>query len=176
MEQILLNIPQAIQRAVWKHLLPRRFIHEEAAFLYAKRKTEGKTEIFQYVDWFPVPVNGFLSCSPFYFELTDEMRAMAIKRAHDLQASIVELHSHKGIYPATFSPSDLLGFQEVVPHVWWRLKGRPYFAVVVSRSGFDGLTWISGPYCPQYLDGIITETSILKPTKLSQIKGGYYDK
>jgi hypothetical protein len=172
MEQILLNIPQAIQRAVWEHLLPRRFIYEEAAFLYAELKIKGKTEIFQYVDWFPVPANGFLYRSPFHFELTDEMRATVIKRAHDFGASIVELHSHKGISPAEFSPSDLLGFQEVVPHVWWRLKGRPYLAVVVSRSGFDGFAWISSPDSPRYLDGIVTGTSILKPTKLSQIKDG----
>lgn len=117
-----------------------------------------------------MPDNGFIIRSPYHFELTEQMRATVIKKAHDLDASIVELHSHKGSRWAEFSESDLFGFQEFVPHVWWRLKGRPYIAVVVSHTSFDGLVWLTNPNIPQRLDGIVTENSFLRPTKLTFIK------
>jgi hypothetical protein len=176
MDQVLLKIPESVHRAVWAHLLPKRFLYEEAAFLYVQRKTEGKAEVFMYIDWVPVPSRGFFFRSPFHFELTDEMRAAVIKHAHEINGSIVELHSHKGRQPAKFSPSDLQGLQEFVPHVWWRLKQRPYLAVVVSRSGFDGFIWLKNPHSPQRLDGIVTETSVLRPTKLSYFKDSDYGK
>jgi len=170
--QILLKIPETTQTDIWAHLLPRLFAVEEAAFLFVCRDPEEKAELFSYVDWIPVPPEGFLSRSAFHFELTDEIRAVVIKRAHDLGTSLVEFHSHRGRLPAKFSASDVLGFQEFVPHVWWRLKGRPYAAVVLSRSGFDGLVWSTGPNTPQRLNGIAVGKSVLTPTGLTSLSGG----
>lgn len=169
--QILLKIPKTIQTNIWAHLLPKRFAVEEAAFLFVRRESEDKAEFFSYVDWIPVPPKGFLSRSAFHFELTDEIRAVVIKRAHDLGTSLVEFHSHKGRRPAEFSASDLLGFREFVPHVWWRLKGRPYAAVVLSRSGFDGLVWSTGPDTPRRLNGVVVGKSVLTPTRLTSLHG-----
>ena len=42
-----------------------------------------------------------------------------------------------------FSPSDMYGFSDYVPHCRWRLRGRPYLAVVVSPAGMDALAWTS---------------------------------
>jgi len=78
----------------------------------------------------------------YHIELADVVRARVIKRAHDLGATLIEMHSHLGKWPAQFSPSDIAGFHEWVPHVRWRLKGKPYAALVVTRRGFDGLAWI----------------------------------
>ena len=176
MGQILLKMSKTVRTDIWAHLLPKRFLVEEAAFMFVRHDIKNEDEIFKYLEWFPVPPNGFLSRSGYHFELTDEVRAKAIKQAHDLNASLVELHSHKGRQPAQFSPSDLLGFREFVPHVLWRLKMRPYLAVVVSRSGFDGLVWMVNPDDPKGLDGILVEKTVLKPTKLSNLRYGYYDK
>ena len=175
MARILLEIPKEVYGKIWAHLLPRRFVSEEAAFMFVRRENEDKVRFFRYLEWDPVPPKGFLSRSGFHFELTDETRAMSIKHAHDLDASLVELHSHKGRWPAEFSASDLLGFQEFVPHVWWRLKGRSYLAVVVSRSGFDGLAWITNPDTPERLDAILVEKSVLTPTKLSPLRYDSYE-
>ena len=110
-----------------------------------KHLTKGEDQIFEYIEWYAVPADGFSVCNEYHFELTDEVRAQVIKRAHDLGASIAEVHSHHGPWPAAFSPSDQLGFREFVPHVWWRLKGRPYLAGSchqerLRRPGVDNRT------------------------------------
>lgn len=174
MAKIILEVPREVYRAVWSHLLPKQFRAEEAAFIFAQRFADNGIDTFRYLEWHPIPPRGFLTRSRFYLELTDETRAAAIKRAHDLGASLVELHSHYGSWPAQFSASDLLGFKEFVPHVWWRLKGRPYMAIVVSKSGFDGLVWISDPKTANYIDGIVSGGLELTPTKLSCIGDDSY--
>jgi hypothetical protein len=168
MQQILLALRKEIHAAIWAHLLPkRRRFSEQVAFVYAHREIQEKADIFRCVEWFPVPPSGFLERSGFHLELTDDTRASVIKRAHDLGASIAEFHSHVGSRPAQFSPSDLLGLEEFVPHVLWRLKGRPYLAVVVSLSGFDALVWITDPKVAHRLDGILVSETVLEPTRLS---------
>lgn len=168
MGQVRLVLPRPIRDALWAHLLPERTGPEEAAFVYAICETGDGAQLLRYVEWQQVPPKGFASRSAFHFELADEMRAAVIKRAHDLGASLVEFHSHTGPWPPAFSPSDLAGLREFVPHVWWRLKGRPYVAVVVARSGFDGLAWLRGPTAPEPLDGILVGESVLTPTGLSR--------
>jgi len=143
--------------------------------MYVRHTSQNKAEIFEHVDWYPIPQDGFLVRSRYYFELTDEARARVIKRAHDLGASLVEFHSHAGSWPAAFSASDLFGFQEFVPHIWWRLKGKPYLAIVVTRTGFDGLAWLTDPQSPQHVDGIVVDGSVLIPTQLSPLKYNFYE-
>jgi len=151
---VLIDLPLSIKKALWTHLLPKRFISEEAAFVFSRREEEVSGYIFRSLDWYPVPPSGFSYRSAFHFELTDETRGAVIKRAHDLGAGLVEFHSHSGDWPVAFSASDLSGFEEFVPHVWWRLRGRPYGAVVVGQSSFDGLLWLHDPQDAAHLDGI----------------------
>ena len=170
MGKILLDLPLSVKDALWAHLLPKRFISEEAAFVFVQREEEASGYIFRSLGWYPVLPIGFAAQSAFHFELTDETRRAVIKRAHDLGASLVEFHSHSGPWPTAFSASDLSGFDEFVPHVWWRLRGRPYGAVVVGRSGFDGLFWLHDPQDATHLDGIRVEGRLLKATKLSPLR------
>lgn len=164
----LLALPPDVQAALWRHLLPGGRAPEQAAFVFAAHETGNGTALFRHVEWRPVPPDGFVSRSPFHLELTDATRAGVIKRAHDLGASLVEFHSHTGAWPAAFSGSDVIGFREFVPHIWWRLKGRPYFAVVVTQSGFDGFAWLKGPAVPEPLGGILAGDNVLSPTGLSR--------
>lgn len=168
-KRIVLEIPGRVRRALWAHLLPQRDPIEEVAFLFARQETSSDEERLRTVDWHPVPPEGFESRSAFHLDLGDHARAAAIKRAHDLGASIVEFHSHTGTWPAAFSPSDLAGFREFVPHVWWRLKSRPYAAVVVTKTGFDALAWIEGPDLPLRLTALESGGSILRPTALTPL-------
>ena len=175
MARILLQLPPPVHQALWAHLVPPNTRNEEVAFVYVNQENSDGTQIFEYVEWFPVPMSGFQSRSSFHLELGDETRALVIKRAHDLGTCLVEFHSHLGPWPARFSPSDFLGFREFVPHVWWRLKGRPYLAVVVTKSDFDGLAWITTPQITQRLDGIVVDKHLLTPTGLSPLDGELYE-
>lgn len=171
--EALLQLPALVHRELIRHLLREPNGDEQAAFVFAQYSAIDNT--FHFAEWLAVPPEDFAVQLPYHFELTDATRASIIKRAHDLGASVVELHSHTGQWPARFSPSDWAGFEEIVPHMWWRLKGRPYAAVVVARSGFDGFAWLQDARAPSRLGGINVEGQRLRPTRLSPLGRDGYD-
>jgi ThiF family len=170
MMRIVLELTEEVYGALSRHLLSTPGGNEEAAFVLARQEVRNGVNTLRCVECSPVPPEGFTSRSPFHFELADETRAAVIKRAHDLGASIVEFHSHTGPWPPKFSPSDWAGFEEFVPHVWWRLKGRPYSAVVVSPLGFDAFVWLTAPDAPARLDAILADERVLEPSGLSPLE------
>lgn len=172
---IYLELSKKTYKAIWCHLVNPDSDSEEVAFVFVKPAEAKSRLIFKYIEWLPVPPEGFVTRSGFHLELKDEIRAKVIKRAHDLGASLAEFHFHCGPWPARFSPSDLWGFQEFVPHVWWRLKGKPYLAVVVSSSGFDALVWLKDSKTPQRLDGLLVGDEILVPTALTPLSWEDYN-
>ena len=170
MGQVVLRIPSHIYAEIQAHLLEKNAASEAAGFMFVlPAAQDGDADTYEHIEWCPVPPDGFVEDSWFHLELTDEFRASVIKRAHDLGASIVEFHSHLGPQSARFSPIDRRGLREFVPHVWWRLRKRPYFAVVVTNTGFDGLVWIADPEKPQHLDAIVADEMVLQSTKLSSL-------
>jgi hypothetical protein len=103
--------------------------------------------------------------SSYHIELAHETQARLIKRAWDVDCALIELHSHVGRFAsAAFSPSDLSGFEEFVPHVRWRLRGKPYLAIVVTAAEFDALAWLGDSLSPQPLECIQLENFQLRPT------------
>lgn len=162
-----LLIADGVLADVRAHLLPPNNEIEQAAFGFAHAEPEQDAVTLRLVEWLPIMREGFDSQPGAYLELRDGMSGQVIKRAHDLGASLVEFHCHTGAWPAMFSASDLSGFEEFVPHVWWRLKQRPYAAVVVTADGFDGLAWIDAPDAPVALDAIQTPTRIHRATLLT---------
>ncbi|MBW7932343.1 MAG: hypothetical protein H3C62_01770 [Gemmatimonadaceae bacterium] len=171
-QQFVLDLPCHVHEALWTHLLADSRGRESAAFAFVRPGAGELHTAFKCVEWFPVPEAGFTSRSAVHLELTDSTRASVIKRAHLLDASIVEFHSHTGPWPASFSPSDLAGFKEFVPHVRWRLKGRPYVAIVVAGDGFDGFVWAGDDLRPKQLDAIRVDAHVLDATKLTYWNGG----
>ncbi len=170
MGQVLLSLPADVYADIRAHLLPSDPSQESACFVFVTpAPSNDDVQVFEHVEWYPVSTDGFAERTRHGLELTDETRARVIKRAHDLKASIVEFHSHLGPRPADFSNSDQRGFQEFVPHAWWRLRKRPYFAVVVTETDFDGLVWMVDPRESRYLDGIVVGGELLRPTKLSSL-------
>jgi hypothetical protein len=164
MGRVFLELPEEAYSALMAHLLPQSSTSERAAFLFAKAESEEEDTTFKSLEWMPVPPDDFVDHPGHYFELTDEARGRIIKKAHDLAASIVEFHSHLSALPASFSKTDVAGLKEFVPHVWWRLKGKPYMAVVVARTSFDALSWITDPKTPQAVDGIVAGRKLHEPT------------
>ncbi len=164
-----LNVDADLHRLVWSHLTGRTDV-EEAGFLFARVPQKNSTTItLTAAAWKPVPPEGFAYRSDAYLELTDSFRASLIKKAHERDSCLVELHSHTGPWPAAFSVSDMIGFREFVPHILWRLR-RPYGAVVVAGDTFDGLIWMPGSGSPARLSEITAGDHRFVATKLTSIQ------
>ena len=162
--KVFLDLEPCTYRPLMTHLLPPESSREQAAFLFAK-PVNGRDEVnFEVREMYLVDQAEFSAHYFDYIELSDEARMGLIKKAHDLEASIVELHSHPGPLPAAFSAADRIGLKETVAHMWWRLKGRPYLALVVAPSGYDALVWFDNPRVPRALDGLRVGKTILQPT------------
>ena len=170
MSSIIIDIPQKDYRSVWRYLLPACSRNEEVCFLHVRPSSRNDAGRFCFDGWDPILPREFAFRSSYHLELTDQAQARIIKRAADLGTSLVEMHSHTGSWPAAFSASDMVGLSEFVPHVLWRLRKKPYFAIVVARGSFDGLVWLGDGESPQRLDGIAVGTSVMKPTGLSPLE------
>jgi len=104
--------------------------------------------------------------SRYHLELKDEVRGRVIRRATELDACLVEAHSHRTSSLAAMSFTDWEGLNELVPHVLWRLPRRPYGALVFAETSFDGLAWQS-PAGPEPLGLVIGNNAPCAPTGLS---------
>jgi hypothetical protein len=167
MSSCWVSIPPDQHRVLMKHLLPPRPKTEEAAFIFCRvRQAEAEVE-FQFLNVHLVSPAEFDYKSLHGIELTDGCRAGVIKSAHDLGASLLELHSHPRASVVEFSPSDRHGFAGFVPHVWWRLKKKPYAAIVVGPRGFDSLSWVSNPDRPDGALDLQVGDRRLAPTGLT---------
>ena len=169
----ILKMDKELQGRLWSHLLREDTVQEQAAFLFCMTEPAGNGSTFEAVDQALLGPDDFVAQHRDYFELTDEARVSLIKRAHVLGASLAELHSHPGPWPAAFSLSDRMGLKETVPHMRWRLKKRPYLALVVAPSGFDALVWSRDARIPEPLAGIDVGGELMKPTNGSL--GGWGD-
>lgn len=163
----VLKLSEDLQGRLWSHLLPEKTMREQAAFLFCRTVAENGGLVFEVVDQNFLGPSDFAAQHSDYFELTDESRIGLIKRAHVLGASLAEFHSHPGPWPAAFSLPDRIGLKETVPHMRWRLKKRPYLAVVVAPSGFDALVWSRDPRIPESLAGIDVDGALMTPTNAS---------
>lgn len=167
---ILLELSSESYEALCGHLFQPEGEIEQAAFGFVERRQSNDSIVFRMVEWMAVPPSGFEIQTGYHIELTDTVRASVIKRAHDLDACLVEFHSHTGRWPASFSLSDRMGFREFVPHVWWRLKGRPYVAVVAARFTLDGLVWLTGPETPERRNSLVVGGKTFPCTGLTPLK------
>jgi hypothetical protein len=115
-------------------------------------------------EWRPMPPEAFEFQSAYHVTLRDEVRPEVIKWAWDRHACLLEVHSHADQGPAGFSPSDMWGFDEWVPHVRWRLRGRPYAAIVTAGDTFDALAWLDGTGEPSQVEQLEVDGAICTAT------------
>jgi hypothetical protein len=134
----IIAAPGEIYRVAREHLRGRI---EQVGFFLAD--FDSGRSAFVLREWRSMQPESFEYQSAHHVTLRDEMRPEIIKWAWDADACLVEVHSHGDEGTAWFSPSDLYGFGEWVPHVRWRLRGRPYAAIVTAGDSFDALAWCS---------------------------------
>lgn len=163
----ILKISDKAYDELMAHLLPPKSTQEQAAFLFAEYDKGPPQARFNVVKTRVLKRSDFVVQEGDYIELQNETQAGLIKQAHDLNACLVEIHSHLGPWPAAFSYADRIGLRETLPHMWWRLKGKPYLALVVTELNFDALVWIDNSKTPNALDRLIAGGRLLRPTNLS---------
>ena len=100
----ILKMDKELQGRLWSHLLREDTVQEQAAFLFCMTEPAGNGSTFEAVDQALLGPDDFVAQHRDYFELTDEARISLIKRAHVLGASLAELHSHPGPWPACLFP------------------------------------------------------------------------
>ena len=149
----ILSMSGANYKRLINHLVPANHLVEEAAFIFAELKQDRVEIEFIPKDIYFLKPEDFNIQTSYHIELADHIRGDIIKKAHDMNTAIIELHSHVGDYNAGFSPSDFYGFDEIVPHMIWRLK-KPYAAIVFTKSDFDGLVWVTTDEKPLPIDYI----------------------
>jgi len=161
---VSLSFPADLHRELLAHL--RATEHEQVAFLFTEPPVPG--EPLRVAELYQVPLAEFDFQSAYHVTLADHVRGHVIGRAWQLSGCLVEAHSHGGGLPASFSRSDMAGFDEWVPHVCWRLRGRTYVALVFADDSFDALVWEEGLDGPGPLAGVIVDgNGILPPTGIT---------
>jgi hypothetical protein len=102
-------------------------------------------------------------------ELADHIRPKTLMWSTELDAALIEVHSHgEGKWATTFSTTDLRGLVEITPSVLWRLGGRPYAALVVGgRKDHDSLAWAAKDAAPGPIAHLVTGASVTQPTGLA---------
>lgn len=85
-----------------------------------------------------------LEPGPWCVQMTDEAQQRVFRWAAKRDGWLIEAHSHLGRLgdPAKFSSVDTSGLTDWVPHVRWRLRGRPYAALVFGPKSIDGVGWV----------------------------------
>lgn len=148
-----------------RHLATESSRVEQAAFLFGKfNETSGNVSV---IDDRLLLACDFEVQTADYLELCESARAELIKQAHDLNACLIEVHSHPWSWTAKFSRFDFRGLRETVPQLLWRLRMRPYIAVVVAIETFDALVWDARSEAPSTLDQVVVGELTLSPTNLS---------
>lgn len=136
---------------------------EQVGFFLAD--TDPMTRGFAMRDWRAVPPEGVAYRNAYHITLTDEMKNDVIRWAWDAHASLVEAHSHSELADAEFSPSDLWGFRDWVPHLLWRLRGCPYGALIAAGDSFDALAWFKTAERPEQVERIELDDGVLTATR-----------
>ena len=150
---VSLSFPADLFRKLLAHL--RATETEQVAFLFTDASVLG--EPLRVSELYQVPPESFELQSAYHVTLADDVRGYVIGRAWQLGGCLVEVHSHVGGDPVSFSHSDMWGFKEWVPHVRWRLRGRPYVALVFAEDSFDALVWEQGREGPGPLAGVLVD-------------------
>jgi hypothetical protein len=133
-------IPEELTRRLRGHLFQNEL--EQAGFLFARVARDGSSLRFDVFDCYLVPASGWDVQMDVYLEMSHEERGRILKLARELDAAVIDCHSHPHSTDAVwFSPSDRSGITEFAQYVRWKLNGRPFAALVWGEDSVDGVIW-----------------------------------
>ena len=154
-----LHVSSAMLGRIDGHL--KRRGTEQVVFLFLSIRPDG----LSVSDIYPVPPAELVFESRFHAEVSEGAQARIIKAASDRGLLLGEIHSHPACRrDACFSPSDLAGFEDFVPHIFWRLRATRYVAIVYSETDFDALAWVDDAQRPVPFGALVVDGKEVWPT------------
>jgi len=159
---VVIRIDDLMYSGIRAHLLQNELEH--VCFLYYSTHFNKGTYFMDVQDLYIVPADEYDYQHELHVSLKEECQSKVIKKAWDKNLSLGEIHSHPASRSAVFSEFDISGFKEFVPHIWWRLKKGPYFALVISQLQIDALAWIKGPESHEAIKRIEVGNSPVYPS------------
>lgn len=164
---IILRLPEKIYKAFKAHLFSKE--GEMAGFLFTCVSRKKSAMLFDFLDVELVQEHELANSGYYGIELGEEVWNRIKVKASKLNACIIEAHSHPfSEKNVGFSHYDMKGFEELVPHLWWRMNGTPYGALVFGQRDFDALFWTENPHDQKTLNCIMTdEGRKFKPTNIT---------
>ena len=127
---------------------------EEAAFLFAKYFTNKTDIIISVKNIHFIKDNCWDYQSGSYLELNEKEKIKIMRIARKYDYDLIECHSHLSQI-AEFSNSDLIGLNEFVKYVWWKLPNKLYGAFVWTKADLKGLFWFPKNNKSMYLNKLI---------------------
>ena len=119
--------------------------------------------VFQVEDVRLIAATGLIDPSFVHCDLRDDVRADIIRWGAEGGRCLIEVHSHGRVFsPASFSSYDVRQLAEWVPHVRWRLGGRPY-AAMVTAADIDGSRGWATPARPSRGSTSTTSNATRRP-------------
>ena len=102
----------------------------------------------------------------YYLELSEKEKVKIMIMARERDCNLIECHSHQSPYGlAYFSPSDILGVEQFISYVRWKLPGKKYAAMVWTKSSVYGQVW--DPNNPTLIP--VKEVCIIKKDGTSRV-------
>ena len=165
----IIRMSPATYTRIWSHL--QNGTAEQVAFALADITDNSAGIVFDVRDTLLMGPADVVAQTDDHVALTDEAQGRVIKAAWDRSLALIEFHLHGDArYSAEFSSLDLQGLDEWVSHVRWRLKGKPYAAIVVAPSDFDALVWQADSEAPKELDVLNVGGHEYRPTGLTMAR------
>jgi hypothetical protein len=154
-----------VSREQWEQLMT--YLSQEVehfAFMFARINSQGK---YRVIEVKLLESDDYSYQGRAGLQLVDEIRPEVIQHAIATDTMVIEAHSHYGLpWPACFSDLDMTGLAEIAPHMLWRLKGRPYAAIVVANGSFDAIVWLDRNG-PSRVEHVHVADKVIQPTNLT---------
>ena len=138
--EAIITIPEEFYNELRRHLFKGR--KEQGAFLFAADSGTSFEINLTVQDIYLVKSIGWDVQESFYLELNEQEKVKVMITARNKNCNLVECHSHRSIHEmAQFSPSDVVGLEQFVSYVRWKLPGKKYAALVWTKLSVYGQLW-----------------------------------
>jgi len=117
---------------------------EDVAFAVASLVREAADTGLLIRDWAPVPPEHYIERSPSHFSIDSTHVVPWLKRAEELDGTLVLVHGHRGTFAPEFSEADLRGERRLFSGALGYFGDRPMAALLINPEGAAARLWWPG--------------------------------